>query len=209
MAETPTYLGLLNGISLAESRAHDYFEAWIALTPSAAVKEVLQTVSCREGEHGMAFAKRINELGYQLRDKEDPRSDRAMEVASSNLSDIEKFRELRLDRIGDEILGYFDNVFSDHTIDVQTGMLLGRYIAEEHDTARLLRGCYEALLAGEGNQAAAVDERIETLTGQVEALCLAVDELRQIVCGQATPTNGQSGTAGNGHSETSPKRARR
>ncbi len=209
MAETPTYLGLLNGISLAESRAHSYFEAWIALTPNAAVREVLQTVSCREGEHGMAFAKRINELGFQLRDKEDPRSDRAMEVASSNLSDIEKFRELRLDRIGDEILGYFDNVFSDHTIDVQTGMLLGRYIAEEHDTARLLRGCYEALLAGEGGPAAAVDERIETLTGQVEALCLAVDELRQIVCAQTTPTNEPSGAAGNGHSETSPKRARR
>jgi hypothetical protein len=67
----PTYLGLLNGIALAESRAHCYFEAWIAVTDNPAVKEVLQTVSWREGEHGMAFAKRISELGYQLRDKED------------------------------------------------------------------------------------------------------------------------------------------
>ena len=206
MADTPTYLGLLNAIALAESRAHCYFEAWVAVTPNPAVKEVLQTVSWREGEHGMAFAKRINELGYQLREKDDPRSDKAMVVASSDMRDVEKFRELRLHRIGEEVLGFFDNVFADHTIDVQTGMLLGRYIAEEHDSARLLRQCYEALVAGEDSgdddRSEAVDERLDLLTGQVESLCRAVDELRQIVGAQATP-------AGNGRSDPAPKRSRR
>jgi len=206
MADTPTYLGLLNAIALAESRAHCYFEAWVAVTPNPAVKEVLQTVSWREGEHGMAFAKRINELGYQLREKDDPRSDKAMAVASSDMRDVEKFRELRLHRIGEEVLGFFDNVFADHTIDVQTGMLLGRYIAEEHDSARLLRQCYEALVAGEDSgdddRSEAVDERLDLLTGQVESLCRAVDELRQIVGAQATP-------AGNGRSDPAPKRSRR
>ena len=206
MADTPTYLGLLNAIALAESRAHCYFEAWVAVTPNPAVKEVLQTVSWREGEHGMAFAKRINELGYQLREKDDPRSDKAMAVASSDMRDVEKFRELRLHRIGEEVLGFFDNVFADHTIDVQTGMLLGRYIAEEHDSARLLRQCYEALVAGEDSgdddRSEAIEERLDLLTGQVESLCRAVDELRQIVGAQATP-------AGNGRSDPAPKRSRR
>ncbi len=39
----------------------------------------------------------------------------------------------------------FDDFFKDHTIDIQTGELLGRYIAEERDTARLLRRCYDQL----------------------------------------------------------------
>ena len=206
MSETPTYLGLLNGISLAESRAHRYFEAWIAVTDNPAVKEVLQTVSLREGEHGLAFAKRINELGYQLRDKEDAGSERAMAIASSDLPDIEKFRELRLHRISEDILGFFDNVFADHTIDIQTGALLGRYIAEEHDTARRFRRCYEALVADEQTQAAggatSSDDRIDALAGQVELLCRAVDDLRQVVGAQAAP-------AANGHSDPVAKRPRR
>jgi hypothetical protein len=204
MSETPTYLGLLNAISLAESRAHCYFEAWSAVTPNPAVKAVLQTVSWREGEHGMAFAKRINELGYQLIDKDDPSSARAMEVASSGRSDLEKFRELKLHRISEDILGFFDNVFADHSIDVQTGALLGRYIAEEHDTARLLRGCYEALTAGEceTDERSDGDDRIERLTGQVESLCGAVEDLRRIVCDQLVP-------APNGNSDAAAKRARR
>ena len=207
VSETPTYLGLLNGIALAESRAHCYFEAWSSVTDNPAVREVLQTVSWREGEHGMAFAKRINELGYQLREKEDAGSEKAMAVASSDRPDIEKFRELRLHTISEDILGYFDNVFADHTIDIQTGALLGRYIAEEHDTARLLRCCYEALVADEqqakgARDVTASDERIDALAGQVESLCRAVDDLRQVVCAQAAPV-------ANGNSDAAAKRARR
>jgi hypothetical protein len=205
MSDQPTYLGLLNAIALAEARAHCYFEAWSAVTPNPAVKEVLQTVSWREGEHGMAFAKRINELGYELRDKDDPASERAMEIASSARPDIEKFQELRLTRLNEDILTYFDSVFADHTIDVQTGALLGRYIAEEHDTGRLLRSCYEALLASGPVHDAhirAVDDRIDSLTAQVEQLCGAVDDLRQIVCAQSAP-------AGNGAADPVAKRPRK
>jgi rubrerythrin len=205
MPDAPTYLGLLNAIALAEARAHCYFEAWSAVTPSPAVREVLKTVSWREGEHGMAFAKRINELGYELREKDDPASARAMEIASSTRPDLEKFEALRLTRISEDILTYFDNVFADHTIDVQTGALLGRYIAEEHDTARLLRSCYDALLAaesGQGTHAGGVDDRINSLTAQVEMLCGAVDDLRQLVHAQSAP-------ASNGAADPEPKRSRR
>ena len=66
MSEKPSYLGLLNAISLAETRACEYLSEWIDVTPSPEVRRVLVTVAAREGEHGLAFKKRIVELGYEL-----------------------------------------------------------------------------------------------------------------------------------------------
>ena len=141
----PTYLGLLNAIANGEARAHRYLTEWIAVTPDPEVRAVLQKVAWREGEHGMSFAKRIDELGYTLRHKEDPDLERDLEVArSTELSDIEKFEHFGLGRLTDT-LSFFDDVFKDHTIDVRTGELLGRYIAEEFDTARILSACRDQL----------------------------------------------------------------
>ena len=47
----PSYLGLLNAVSLAETAAHEYLEAWIAVTPSDEVRAVLQL---RVGPRGRA-----------------------------------------------------------------------------------------------------------------------------------------------------------
>jgi rubrerythrin len=146
MPDKPSYLGLLNAIAVAESNAHEYLQAWIAVTPSADVRAVLLTVAAREGEHGMSFAKRINELGFEVRRTDDPRRAKALEVAGADCSDLEKMKALGLHRLdtGDEP-DIFDGVFRNHSIDIRTGELLGRYIAEERDSARLLRGCYEQL----------------------------------------------------------------
>ena len=65
-SDKPSYLGLLNAVAVAESNAHEYLNAWIAVTPSPEVCAVLRTVSAREGEHGMSFAKRVNELRGQF-----------------------------------------------------------------------------------------------------------------------------------------------
>ena len=46
-------------------------------------------------------------------------------------------------------------MFENKDLDPVTGGLLGRYIAEERDTGRLLTGCYGALCAAEGTPAAA------------------------------------------------------
>jgi hypothetical protein len=148
VSDKPSYLGLLNAIAIAESNAYEYLTAWIAVTPSAEVCAVLRTVAAREGEHGMSFAKRVNELGFDVRRKADPDHARRLEVAGSDRSDLEKLTALGLHRIdtGDRP-DIFDNFFADHSIDIRTGELLGRYIAEERDTARLLRGCYEQLKA--------------------------------------------------------------
>ena len=66
MSDKPSYLGLLNAIAVAESRAHAYLTAWAGVTKSDEVRAVLLKVAAREGEHGMSFARRINELGYNV-----------------------------------------------------------------------------------------------------------------------------------------------
>ena len=153
MTDKPSYIGLLNAISVAETEAGGYFSAWAATTPSDEVRQVIQTVALREAEHGLAFAKRLCELGFEVRPKEDAKAAERCEIASSTtLSDREKFEKLD---VGQPIRGdggdFFDSMFTDKTIDIQTGTLLGRYIAEERDSGRLLRSCYQACQAAESN----------------------------------------------------------
>src|SRR4051794_491302 len=99
MSTKPSYLGLLNAIAIAEAQAHDYLRVWAAVTPSDDVRGVLLTVAAREGEHGMSFAKRINELGYEVRRKDDARESKAMEIVASDCSDLEKMKALKLHKL--------------------------------------------------------------------------------------------------------------
>ena len=199
----PSYLGLLNAVSLAETRAHCYLTEWARVTSNTDVRRVLLTVAAREGEHGMAFAKRINELGYELREKADDGGERALEIVRSDCSDLEKMEALGLEKLDTQGQpDVFDGFFQDHSIDVRTGELLGRYIAEERDSARMLRDCYEQLCearaaddrhkGGADKAARAATKQLKTLDQKVDALCRAVEELRQIVCAQSMP-NGRSG----------------
>jgi hypothetical protein len=186
MTDKPTYLGLLNAIAVAESRAHAYLTAWAGVTSDPAVRSVLRTVAAREGEHGMSFAKRVNELGYEVRESDDSGFASKMEIARSGRSDLEKIEALGLLQLcSDDEPDVFDNMFRDHSIDIQTGALLGRYIAEERDTLRLLQGCCAQL--ARGADAAASEDRLGVLEDKIDAVSRAVDELRQIVCAQAMP----------------------
>ena len=197
MSDKPSYLGLLNVIAVNEARAHQYLQVWIDTTTDPEVKAVLRTVAWREGEHGMSFAKRVNELGYELRDRDDLDLADRLAVAASDRSDLEKMEYFGQDRL-DEVLGAFDNVFQDHTIDIRTGELLGRYIAEEFDTARLLRCCYEKLKARQAQEPAPASRppatlnrtsaELVALNDKMDALCRSVEELRQIVCAQSMAT---------------------
>jgi Mn-containing catalase len=196
MSDKPSYLGLLNAVSLAESNAHCYLTEWASVTKDPDVRRVLLTVAAREGEHGMTFAKRINELGYELLQRPDDTLEKKLAIVRSDCSDLEKM----------EALGYssrdsaegkpdlFDDFFKDHSIDVQTGELLGRYIAEERDTGRLLRACHqclheaadaEASVNGANRQdskaAKATARRLTAIETKVDQLCAAVEELGKIV----------------------------
>lgn len=187
MTEKPTYLGLLNTIAVVEARAHAYLTAWADVTSDPAVRSVLRTVAAREGEHGMSFAKRVNELGYEVREADDPSFESKMEIARSDRSDLEKIEALGLLRFcSDDEPDVFDTMFRDHSIDIQTGTLLGRYIAEERDTLRLLQGCC-AQLQSRAADPTASSGRLGVLEDKIDAVSRAVDELRQIVCAQAMP----------------------
>src|SRR5262249_4677829 len=123
------------------------FTAFAAATKNPDVKAVAERVALREAEHKVSFAKRINELGYSVRDRDDPGLEaRIAMVSSKKLTDQEKLAKLgySVHRDGPDV---FANFFEDTTIDIQTGELLGRYIAEERDSARRLYACHDALAA--------------------------------------------------------------
>ena len=154
MDSKPTYLGLLNAVAVGELGGEELFKAWAAATPSDDVRGVLETVALREAEHARSFAKRIDELGYSVRPKDDPGlPGRIATAKSKRLSDLQKFEKLGFTyrREGPDI---FTRFFDDMTIDIQTGELLGRYLSEERDTGRRLKACYAGLLAADGGTTA-------------------------------------------------------
>jgi rubrerythrin len=147
MSDKPSYLSLLNALAEGEWRGYEYLTAWAAQTDNDDVRAVLRKVAAREGEHAMTFAKRLEELGYEVR--RHPQTDREREraeIAVSAKSDMEKLECLGYGEPYDaDKPDFFDGIFTNRTIDPTTASLLGRYIAEERDTERLLRSCCESL----------------------------------------------------------------
>ena len=140
----PSYLGLLNALAVGETAAEPYFLAWADTTRDKRLAKVLRFVAMREGEHGKAFAKRMLELGYDVRTPETDGPSKTMKIALSDKTDAQKFRALKLGKASPRV-DVFDSMFEDKTIDPQTGALLGRYIAEERDSIRLLATEYDRL----------------------------------------------------------------
>ncbi len=189
MADKPSYLGLLNEIAASESRAYPYLLVWADTTPDPVLAARLRTVAFREGEHGRTFARRINELGFEPDPVDEAAIASRVAIAGSDLPDHLKAERLGVLSVADteQALRAFDNIFQDHSIDIRTGELLGRFVAEEHDTVRVLSGCYQVLrdrLAAETTEPAGDLTRLEA---KVDALGRAVDELCQIVAAQSQP----------------------
>lgn len=186
MSNKPSYLGLLNAIAVGETRGYQLLSTWAGCTRDAELAKVLNVIALREQEHAAAFEKRICELGYSVRRKDDPAFDARLEAAGSAISDRKKFKK---------VLGFskknagkknadarnqpdqFANFFNDPNIDIQTGALLGRFIAEERDSGRHLRGAYESLNGraasapeGEGRELDQICARLDALTATIEEL---------------------------------------
>ena len=143
MKTKPSYLGLLNAISNGETQAGRYFSAWLKVVRDPEARPVVQLVAIREAEHGLAFEKRIVELGYSLIEKPNPEADKKQAYLSDpKKSDLDKLLFLGYGKKRDDPFGKF---FDDHTIDPQTGALMGRYLAEERDTIRRLYALTESL----------------------------------------------------------------
>lgn len=154
MSEKPSYLGLLNAVAVAERQAAEYLHCWAETTKDAGVRKTLQTIALREAEHGMAFAKRIDELGFAVIDKPDPTQSGKMKTAQSKkLTDREKFEMFRLGESPQNgKRDVFDNFLENKDLDPVTGGLLGRYVAEERDSGRLFAACYASLCAPAGKK---------------------------------------------------------
>jgi hypothetical protein len=138
MTSTPTYISLLNAISVTETSAGEIFEKWAGSVSDKKLEKTLRLIEMREKEHGIAFAKRMLELGYEVQASGPDLLEELRKIASSNRSELSKLKALKYNKapVSPDI---FDGMFSDKTIDPVTGGLLGRYIAEERDTGRLLR----------------------------------------------------------------------
>ena len=143
-AEKPAYLGLLNAISLAESAAGQYLNAWADATTDEDLACCLRFVAARETSHGEVFCRRIAELGYSLKPKRDPEAgERLAKFADPRISDLEKIGPERAET-GD-IFRDIKKAMDDGAYDAMTCNLLQWYIAEEEDSGRRLREAYAAV----------------------------------------------------------------
>src|SRR5437899_395724 len=144
-AEKPKYLGLLNAISLAESEAGVYLEAWANATNDEDLACCLRFVATRETSHGEVFCRRLSELGYDLRQKPDPKSPaRLAKYANPKVSDVEKIgpqRDLENEGVADTF-AEIRQAMAEGAYDPMTCNLLQWYIAEEEDSGRRLREVY-------------------------------------------------------------------
>ena len=150
MTAKPSYLGLLNAIASAESQNAHYYAAWAKVTGDAELRRLLELVAVREAEHGLTFEKRVMELGFSVRPRPEPDFDATLAfVGDPGIADGAKFERLGYGRGGPIDRGEdpFGTFFADRTIDIETGALLGRYIAEERDTLTRLCAARERLAA--------------------------------------------------------------
>lgn len=172
MSTKPSYLGLLNAIAVGEGRGYRLLSSWSRASSNDELTRVLDFVAIREQEHCAAFTKRICELGFSVRANASTAFEEHLALAESKSSDREKF---------ETILGYgnaepasedpLSKLFDNATIDVQTGALLGRFIAEERDSGRRLRAQYEALDGTTPDpELNAIAERLDRLTDTIEEL---------------------------------------
>ena len=55
----PSYLPLLNSIAVNEAKGEELLQTWADATKDKDLKAALEFVAIREGEHAMAFTKRM------------------------------------------------------------------------------------------------------------------------------------------------------
>ncbi|MEQ9450478.1 MAG: hypothetical protein RJQ07_02740 [Pseudomonadales bacterium] len=179
----PTYLPLLNSIAVNEAKGEKLLQTWADATRDAKLKAALEFVAIREGEHAMAFTKRMCELGHAV-DEDSAYQvfkdfDGLLACAASDISDADKVAMLsggeRDDKrdSGKKQRDPFVGFFNDTSIDPETGALLGRYIAEERDSGRRLQAEYDRVCAGsrsDDDQVAALCETVAALQADVAKL---------------------------------------
>jgi|SRR5579871_1152246 len=143
----PTYLGLLNAISLGETQAGVYLRAWADATNDEDLACTLRLVAARETSHGQLFCRMLNELGYELRHKPDPEAaERLARYANPKISDLEKIGKSR-NEIERDPFADIEKRMTQGEFDPVTCNMLSWYICEERDSASKLRAAYDKVRA--------------------------------------------------------------
>ncbi len=184
MSDKPTYLGLLNAIAVGERRGHAVLSAWCETTRDPELQSVLNTVAIREQEHAAAFTKRLCELGFGVRESANPEFEQSLAFARSAATDAEKFRRVLGYGVADD--GKSDplaRVFDDHSIDPQTGALLGRFVAEERDSERRLRAActrVQSRAADANGDRGDDDSLLADIAERIDRLSRTLEDLKQL-----------------------------
>jgi len=177
----PTYAPLLNSIAVNEAKGQRLLQTWAAATRDEQLKSVLEFVAIREGEHAMAFTKRLCELGCEVDESSAYQVfkdfDSLLACAASAAGDAEKVAMLAGDDDGEAGRDPFRGFFKDTSIDPQTGALLGRFIAEERDSGRRLKAAYDRVRASAED--AVAPKAMPTAGGELADLRTCIAELRE------------------------------
>ena len=196
MSDKPSYLGLLNAVSLAESNAHCYLSEWASVTKDPDVRRVLLTVAAREGEHGMTFAKRINELGYELLQRPDENLEKNLEIVRSDCSDLEKMEALGSAGVPIPRTSLMSSTISSRTTPSTsrpvkcwaatsprngTPDACSALATSACATPRTLRRPANGASKQDSKAAKATAKRLTAIEAKVDQLCAAVEDLGKVV----------------------------
>ncbi len=141
----PSYLGLLNAISLAEANAGVLLDAWAEATPNVDLAACLRFVAHRETSHGEVFRRRIQELGFDVLKRDDPKfPERLARVSDPAVSDVEKLGRQEEEDAADPFMR-IEGDLERGIFDPLTGLLMRWYIAEERDSGTRLREVYASV----------------------------------------------------------------
>jgi hypothetical protein len=186
MSDKPSYLSLLNAIALGERRGHAVLSAWRDATGDTDLAGVLQMVAIREQEHAAAFEKRLCELGYAIKENDNPAYADSLACARSAASDDEKFRRVLGYQAADEskIDDPLARVFEDRSIDPQTGALLGRFICEERDSERQLKAAWKRIADDAARHTATParddDPLLADIAARIDRLAATIEQFKQL-----------------------------
>jgi rubrerythrin len=180
MSDNPSYIGMLDAIATGENRGYRLLRAWAERTPDPALARLLRLVALRSHEHAALFIRRLYELGMDHQEPQSAEFDTQLSIARSNASDAEKFRRLLGYGAAEPTEDPLPDLFADKTIDIETGALLGRYIATERDSERRLRQVFRELKPRHEQDDNAPIVNLDDIYAQLDRLTRTIEELKSL-----------------------------
>jgi hypothetical protein len=181
------YVTTMQAIATGEAHAHRLLNAWAAQTQDPELARTLKLVALRSAELAAAFRRRLFELGVE--------NSQVSPVVEAELEDQLRYaRSQHSDRAKFEMLLGYDQagsgrdplaeLFQHPDIDIESGALLGRYIATERDSERRLRAHWEKLSTMPGvTVPGGTPVDLKDIFAQLDRLTRTIEELKSLAQG--------------------------